>query len=166
MAQLGEAQYLIEEKERLEREVANEIAFLTQAHEEEQNLRMSLEASVITLEVSKNAIISQLTKDRDHALALVGELKKEKLFLDDDHDLLLEEVATLTKDFKSLESKFVLISESSDHPQEEAHKEKEVEVPNSCCDELVDQVASLKRHNALSWRSIPFKKKPWMSIIA
>ncbi|KAK1663545.1 hypothetical protein QYE76_051704 [Lolium multiflorum] len=136
-------------EERLEREASNEIASLTQAHEEEQNLHMSLEASVITLEVSNNAIIYQLTKDRDHALALVGELKKGKLFLEDDHDLLLEEVATLTKDFKSLESKFALLSKSSDHPQEEAHKEKEVEGPNSCCDELVDQVASLKRHNAL-----------------
>ncbi|KAK1615899.1 hypothetical protein QYE76_021416 [Lolium multiflorum] len=103
MAQLGAAQDLIEEKERLEREAANEIASLTQAHEEEQNLRMSLEASVITLEDSNNSIISQLTKDRDHALGLVGELKNKKLFLEDDHELLLEEVATLTKNFKSLE---------------------------------------------------------------
>jgi hypothetical protein len=149
MAQLGAAQDLIEEKERLEREAANEIASLTQAHEEEQNLRMSLEASVITLEDSNNAIISQLTKDRDHALALVGELKKKKLFLEDDHELLLEEVATLTKDFKSLESKYALLSEMCDHPQEEARKEKDDEGPNSCCDDLVDQVAYLKRHNAL-----------------
>ncbi|KAK1619426.1 hypothetical protein QYE76_024943 [Lolium multiflorum] len=147
MAQLGAAQDFIEEKERLEREAANEIASLTQAHEDEQNLRMSLEASVITLEDSNNAIIFQLTKDRDHALGLVDELKKKKLFLEDDHELLLEEVATLTKDFKSLESKFVLLSEMCDHPQEEARKEKEDEGPNSCCDELVDQVASLKRHN-------------------
>ncbi|KAK1648368.1 hypothetical protein QYE76_066173 [Lolium multiflorum] len=149
MAQLGAAQDLIEEKERLEREAANEIASLSQAHEEEQNLRMSLEASVITLEDSNNAIISQLTKDRDHALGLVGELKKKKLFLEDDHELFLEEVETLTKNFKSLESKFVLLSEMSDHPQEEACKEKEDEGPNSCCDDLVDQVASLKKHNAL-----------------
>jgi hypothetical protein len=89
MAQLGAAQELLEEKERLEREAANEIASLTQALEEEQNLRMSLEASVINLEVSNNAILSQLTKDRDNALALVGVLKKEKLSLDDDHNKLL-----------------------------------------------------------------------------
>jgi F0F1-type ATP synthase delta subunit len=63
LAQLGAAQDLIEEKERLEREVANEIASLNEALEEEQNLRISLEASVITLEDSNNAIISQLTKD-------------------------------------------------------------------------------------------------------
>jgi hypothetical protein len=48
-----------------------------------------------------------------------------------------------------LESKFAILSKSSDQPQEEPHKEKEVEVPNSCCDELVDQVASLRRHNAM-----------------
>jgi hypothetical protein len=83
LAQLGAAQDLIEEKERLEREAANEIASLNQALEEEQNLRMSLEASVITLEDSNDAIISQLTKDRDHALGLVGELKKEMLSLEE-----------------------------------------------------------------------------------
>jgi hypothetical protein len=110
---------------------------------------MSIEASVIILEDSNNALISQLTKDRDHDLGLVGELKKKKLLLEDDHKSLLEEVATLTKDFKSLESKYVTLSEISDHPQEEACKEKEDEGTNSLCDELVDQVASLKRHNAL-----------------
>ncbi|KAK1628228.1 hypothetical protein QYE76_002543 [Lolium multiflorum] len=149
MDQLGAAQDLIEEKERLEREAANEIASLTQAHEEEQDLRMSLEASVIVLEDSNNALISELTKDRDHAIGLVGELKKKKLLLEDDHKSLLEEVATLTKDFKSLESKYVLLSKTCDHPQEEAPKEIVGEGRNSCCDELVDQVASLKKHNAL-----------------
>ncbi|KAK1607444.1 hypothetical protein QYE76_031117 [Lolium multiflorum] len=167
MAQLGAAQDLLEEKERLEREAANEIASLTQAHEEEQNLRMSLEASVITLEDSNNAIIPQLTKDRDMlSCALVGELKKEKLSLDVDHVKLLEELETLSKDYKSLERKFAILSKSSDQPQEEARKEKEVEGPNSCCDELVDQVASLRRHNALLLEVNSLKNKPWMSTIA
>jgi hypothetical protein len=49
MDQLGEAQYLLEEKERLEREATDEIASVTQAHEEEHNLRISLEASVLNL---------------------------------------------------------------------------------------------------------------------
>jgi predicted nucleic acid-binding Zn-ribbon protein len=62
MAQLGAAQDLIEEKERLEREAANEITSLTQAHEEEKNLRVSLEASVITLEESNNAIFPNSPK--------------------------------------------------------------------------------------------------------
>jgi hypothetical protein len=76
MYQLGASQDLLEEKEGLGREAADDIASLTQAHEEEHNLRISLEACVLNLEVSNNAIISQLTKDRDHALALVGVLKK------------------------------------------------------------------------------------------
>ena len=75
--------------------------------------------------------------------------RKRSFFLEDDHELLLEEVAILTKDFKSLESKYVLLSEMCDHPQEEAPKEKVDEGPNSCWDELVDQVASWKKHNAL-----------------
>jgi hypothetical protein len=79
----------------------------------------------------------------------VGELKNKKLSLEGDHESLLEKFATLTKNFKSLESKFVLLSEMSGRPQEEACKEKEGEGPNSLCDEIVDQVAPLKRHNAL-----------------
>jgi hypothetical protein len=55
----------------------------------------------------------------------------------------------LSKDHKSLEGKLAILSKSCDQPQGEAHKEKEDEVPKSCCDELVDQVASLKRHNAM-----------------
>ncbi|KAK1670530.1 hypothetical protein QYE76_058689 [Lolium multiflorum] len=144
MAQLGAAQDLIEEKERLEREAADEIASLTQAHEEEHNLRISLEASVLNLEVSNNAIISKLTKDRDHALALVGVLKKEKLSLDVNHTKLLEELETLKKDHKSLESKFAIVSKSSGQLKGEASKEKEVEVSNSCCDH-VEELAALRR---------------------
>ena len=113
LAQLGAAQDLIEKREKLEREAAFELANLKEELDDERNLRMSLEASVITLEDSNNAIISQLTKDRDHALGLMGELKKKMLSL------------------------------------EEANKEKDEEDPNSCHDELVDQVDSLKRHNAL-----------------
>ncbi|KAK1608662.1 hypothetical protein QYE76_032335 [Lolium multiflorum] len=113
LSQLGVAQDLIEEKERLEREAANEIASLKEELEDEQNLRMSLEASVIVLEDSNKAIVSQLIKDRDHALGLMGELKKKMLSL------------------------------------EEANKEKDNEDPKACHDELVDEVTSLRKHNAL-----------------
>jgi hypothetical protein len=113
LSQLGAAQDLIEEKERLEREAANEIASLKEGLDDELNLRMSLEASVIVLEDTNKAIVSQLIKDRDHTLGLMGELKKKILSL------------------------------------EEANKEKDDEDPNSCHDELVDQVASLRKHNAL-----------------
>ncbi|KAK1643686.1 hypothetical protein QYE76_061491 [Lolium multiflorum] len=113
LSQLGAAQDLIEEKERLEREAANEIASLKEELDDERNLRMSLEASVIVLEDTNEAIVSRLTKDRYHALELIGELKKKMLSL------------------------------------EEANKEKDDEDPNSCHDELVDQVTSLRRHTAL-----------------
>jgi hypothetical protein len=136
MAQLGAAQDLLEEKERLEREAANDIASLTQAIEEEQNLPMSLEASVINLEVSNNAILSQLTKDRDNALALVGVLKKEKLSLEVNHTKLHEKLETLDKDHKSLDIKFAILSKSSGQSQGETSKEKEVEVSNIFCDHV------------------------------
>ncbi|KAK1694357.1 hypothetical protein QYE76_011054 [Lolium multiflorum] len=143
---------LIEEKERLEREAANEIGSLTQAHEEEQNLRMSLEASVITLEDSNNAIISQLTKDRDHALGLVGELKKKKkLSLEEDHESLLEKVATLTKNFESFESKYrhnaLLLEVNS--LQEEAFDEyyRLIKEKTSCCNHE-EEIATLEKTKA------------------
>ncbi|KAK1616573.1 hypothetical protein QYE76_022090 [Lolium multiflorum] len=134
LTQLDAAQDRIEEKGRLEKEAEVEIISLTQAHEEELCMHMSLEASAIILEDSNNSIISQLTKDRDHALGWVDELKMKKRYLEESHEWLLEEVATLTKNFKSLESKFVLLSEMRRHPQEEPHKKKEDEGPNSCCD--------------------------------
>lgn len=63
MAQLGETQDLLEDKERLEREATDEIASLTQAHEEEHNLRVTLQESVLNLEVSHNLNISKLTME-------------------------------------------------------------------------------------------------------
>ncbi|KAK1610929.1 hypothetical protein QYE76_034602 [Lolium multiflorum] len=113
LAQLGVAQDLIEKREKLEREAAFELANLTEELDDERNLRMSLEASVIILEDKNEAIVSRLTKDRDHALELVGDLKKKMLSL------------------------------------EEANKGKDDEDLNPCHDELVDQVTSLRRHNAL-----------------
>ncbi|KAK1645338.1 hypothetical protein QYE76_063143 [Lolium multiflorum] len=65
LTQLDAAQDRIEEKGRLEKEAELEIISLTQDHEEELCMRMSLEASAIVLEDSNNSIISQLTKDRD-----------------------------------------------------------------------------------------------------
>ena len=81
-------------------------------------------------------------------MLLVWSMSTRKRYLEDDHEWLLEEVATLTKNFKSLDSKFMLLSVMRKHPQEEAHKKKEDEGPNSCCDKLLDEVCSLRRHNA------------------
>ncbi|KAK1618540.1 hypothetical protein QYE76_024057 [Lolium multiflorum] len=136
------------EKERLDKEAELELISLTQDHEEEVCMRMSLEASAIILEDSNNSLISQLIKDREYALGWVDELKMKKCYLEESHEWLLEDVATLTKDFKSLESKFELLSEMRRHPQEEVYKKKENESPNSCCDKLLDEVCFLRRHNA------------------
>jgi hypothetical protein len=58
LAQLGAAQDLIEKREKLEREAAFELANLKEELDDERNLRMSLEASVIVLEDKNEAIIS------------------------------------------------------------------------------------------------------------
>ncbi|KAK1692450.1 hypothetical protein QYE76_009147 [Lolium multiflorum] len=143
---LGDQDHMME-KERLEKEAELELISLTQAHEEEVCMRMSLEASAIVLEDSNNSLISQLIKDRDYALGWVDELKTKKRYLEESHEWLLEDVATLTKNFKSLECKFELLSDMGRHPQEEVYKKKEDEGPNSCCDKLLDEVC-LRRHNA------------------
>jgi hypothetical protein len=81
MNQLGEAQDLPEEKEGHERDAADEIASLSQALEEGQNLRITLEESVANLEVSHNLNISKLNKECDHALSMVKVLKRRRLNL-------------------------------------------------------------------------------------
>jgi septal ring factor EnvC (AmiA/AmiB activator) len=53
----------------LEREYANDIHDLRNALEEEQELRVSLEEKLESIEESCNKIISKLTKERDLALA-------------------------------------------------------------------------------------------------
>src|SRR5664279_4086102 len=69
MSQYGEAQILLEEKGRIEREDALEIASFSVTLEEEQELRVSLEEKLESIEESHNLIISKLIKERDHAIA-------------------------------------------------------------------------------------------------
>jgi ABC-type Mn2+/Zn2+ transport system ATPase subunit len=95
MPQLGEAQVLFEEKESLEREATNEIASLTQANDEEHDLRVTLEESVLNLEVSHNLNIFKLTKERDHALAMVNVLKNERIEFDVGHAKVLKDSGIL-----------------------------------------------------------------------
>ena len=56
----------------------------------------------MNIEESNNLNISKLIKERDHALALVGVLKKEKLSLEVGHSKLLEDFASLDKAHKAL----------------------------------------------------------------
>ena len=102
-------------------------------------MRITLEESVLILEESNNLNISKLTKERDHALALVGVLKKEKLSFEVGHAKALKDLATLDGARKALKSEFANISKSCGQPQMEASKEKEVEVldsTNPCCEHL------------------------------
>jgi hypothetical protein len=64
-----ESQKIIEEKCRLEREYANDIGSLENSLEDEQELWISLEEKLESIEESCNEIISKLTKERDLALA-------------------------------------------------------------------------------------------------
>ena len=61
-----------------EREDAIEKAALSQALEEEET-RVSLEEKLKSIEELNNEIIAKLTKERDHSLAMVKVLKKEKI---------------------------------------------------------------------------------------
>ena len=74
-----------------EREAANEIGALSQA----------LEESGSSSEESYNIAISSLTKERDHALAMVKVLKKEKVEFGAGHAKLLESHDQLQIDRKS-----------------------------------------------------------------
>ena len=76
MSDYGRTQEELEEKERLEREYANDIASLTVALEEEHELRVSLEEKLENLDESQNAIFSQIIKERDHAIAKYKLYKK------------------------------------------------------------------------------------------
>jgi hypothetical protein len=112
MGQLGKAQDLIELKERFERENVDEIGSLSQALEEEQDLRVTLEESISSLEVSHNVNVSKLTKERDHALAMSNMLKKEKVEFGVGHAKLIKDLETLDKAHKALESDFSNLSKS------------------------------------------------------
>jgi hypothetical protein len=95
MCQLGDAHDTIKEKEELERLAADDIGSLSIELEEEQNLRASLEEKLLGLEESHNLNLSKLTKEHDHALAMVKLLKKEKVEFDVGHNDLHEKFEKL-----------------------------------------------------------------------
>jgi hypothetical protein len=81
VCQFGDAHDTIKEKEEFERLAADDIGSLSIELEEEQTLRVSLEEKLLGLEESHNLNMSKLTKERDHALAMVKVLKRRKLNL-------------------------------------------------------------------------------------
>jgi hypothetical protein len=78
----------------------------------------------------------------------VGVLKKEKLSLEVVHSKLLDDFASLDKAHNALKMDYTNLSKSSDQPQGEASKEKEVEVSfstNPCCDHD-EEIAALEKY--------------------
>jgi predicted RNase H-like nuclease (RuvC/YqgF family) len=78
LGELAQANDILNLKERFEREPADEIGSLSQALEEEQEPREALEESLSSLEETHNEALSNLTKERDYAIALYNMLKKGK----------------------------------------------------------------------------------------
>ena len=152
LRQLAEANARLEEKGRIEREDAIEIASLNNALEEEQETRVSLEETLETIEESHNELNSKLIKERDRALAKYKKLKKEKVEFGVGHDKLNEELERLDKAHKALESKFSDLSKSHDLLQIRLTKELTrlpllpiVELPMN----LVEELAKLKEEISL-----------------
>jgi hypothetical protein len=111
MCQLGDAHDTIKEKEEFERLAADDIGSLSIELKEEQNLRASLEEKLLGLEESHNLNLSKLTKERDHALAMVKFLKKEKDEFDIGHNDFCEMFEKLEEASKALEGKFSSLTE-------------------------------------------------------
>ena len=69
---------LLEEKGRLEREYASDIAALTSALEEEQEHHASLEERLESLDETNDEIIAKIIKDKELFIAKYKLMKKEK----------------------------------------------------------------------------------------
>jgi hypothetical protein len=106
MCQLGEAKYLLIENKRFEREATDDIGNLSLALEDEQNDRVSLEEKLVELKESHNLNISKLTKEHDHALAMIKVLKKDKIKFYLGHVGLHEKFEKLEEAHKALEGEF------------------------------------------------------------
>ena len=117
MRQLAEANARLEEKGRIEREDAIEIASLNNALEEEQETRVSLEEKLETIEESRNELNSKLIKERDRALSKYKKLKKEKVEFGVGHDKLTEKLERLDMAHKALESEHSSLGESYEQLQ-------------------------------------------------
>src|SRR5215216_5641697 len=97
MSQLAQSKELLEEKGRIKREDALEIASLKNALEEEEEARVSLEERLEYIEESHEEAVAQHIKERDHALAQVKKLKKEKIEFGAVHARLLIILKVLTR---------------------------------------------------------------------
>ena len=96
--------------------------------------------------MSHNLNISKLTKERNHALALVNVLKNERIDFEVGHTKLLKDSANLDEAHKALKRQFASLSKSLGQPQTKSSMEKEVEVldtSNPCC-KYLEEIDRLK----------------------
>ena len=112
----------LEEKGRIEREDAMEIASLNAPLEEEHELRVSLEEKLENIEESNDLIIAKLIKERDHAISKYKACKKEKVELGVGHSILTEELEKLSKAHKALESEHSTLTKSYEQLQAQPSK--------------------------------------------
>ena len=99
----------IDEKYKIDREDAMEKASLENALVEEQELRVSLEEKLESLDESNDLIVAKIIKERDHALAKYKVLKKEKVEFGVGNARLVENIERLDKAHKALESEHSLL---------------------------------------------------------
>src|SRR4051812_33200353 len=103
MDQLTQNEALLEEKGRIEREDAMEIASLKNALEEEE-ARVSLEERLESMEETHEEIVTKLVKERDNAVTKAKKLKKERIDFGAAHDRLSEELEKLDNAHKALKT--------------------------------------------------------------
>jgi hypothetical protein len=115
-----------DEKCKIEREDAMEKASLENALKEEQELRVSLEEKLESLDETNDLIIAKIIKERDHALAKYKVLKKEKVEFGVGNARLSEYIERLDKAHKALESKHSLLIKSHDQLQTQLSKNDEL----------------------------------------
>ena len=101
---------------------------MNHALEEEQELRVSLEEKLETIEESHNETISKLIKERDHALAKIKMLKKDKVDFGVVHAKLSVDLEKLDKAHKALDSDHSILTKSHEQLQNRLAK---YDVPSS-----------------------------------
>ena len=151
VAQLEEARDLIEVKEQLEREAADEIATLSQALTDEQELRVTIESSMDALHEEHNLNIAHLLKDRDHALAICAIQKSKREELLEAYKSLQEDLERTLKAQKALEAVVSSSSMSNEPPHvllsNSANKDNVLSIlTNPCCrhGDVLDENIKLK----------------------
>ena len=146
LSQYGEAQHLLERKGEIEREDAIEIASLTVTLEEEQELRVSLEEKLESIEESYNETISKLIKERDRAIAKCKLAKKKKVEFGVDHAKLTEDLEKLSEAHKALESDHSNLTKSHEQLQIQLTQFDMPSTSTSSCDHanVIEENARLK----------------------